>query len=98
MLVLWKTQDANFPNDLIETVKVEELDRRGKYETISCIFDLGELSAVDMFEQLSPMIGDTHRNQFAVFPLANQIHVRETGGQLRDIRDPDQGLASPKIW
>ena len=87
MLVLWKTQDANFPNDLIETVKVEELDQRGKYETISCIFDLGELSAVDMFEQLSPMIGDTHRNQFAVFPLANQIHVRETGGQLRDIRD-----------
>ncbi len=87
MLVLWKTRDANFPNDLIETVKVEDLDKRGKYETVSCIFDVGDLNVEDMYEQLRPMISDVHRNYFVAFPAANQLHIRETGGQLRDIRD-----------
>ncbi len=87
MLVLTKTEDANFPNDLIETVKVENLDKRGYYETIKVVFDLGELNADEMFDELQPMIGKTNREFFAVFPAANQIHVRETGGQLRNIRD-----------
>ncbi len=87
MLVLWKTRDTNFPNDLIETVKVSDLDKRGKYETITCVFDVGELNAEDMYSELEPMIGEVHRRQFAVFPGANQLHIRETGGQLRDIRD-----------
>ncbi|MDG1873093.1 MAG: secretin N-terminal domain-containing protein, partial [Mariniblastus sp.] len=87
MLVLWKLRDANFPNELIETVKVDDLDNRGKYETISCIFDVGGLNAEDIGDQLRPLISDTNRNFFAVFPTANQIHVRETGGQLRKVRD-----------
>lgn len=87
MLVLWKTRDTNFPNDLIETVKVEDLDKRGKYETVSCIFDVGSLDADEMYDQLRPMITDIHRDYFVSFPAANQLHIRETGGQLRDIRD-----------
>jgi type II secretory pathway component GspD/PulD (secretin) len=87
MLVLWKTRDANFPNELIETVKVEDLDKRGKYETVSCIFDVGDLNVDDIHDQLSPMIDRVHRDFFVAFPAANQLHVRETGGQLRDIRN-----------
>ncbi len=87
MLLLWKLRDANFPNDLIETVKVEDLDKRGKHETISCIFDMGELNAEGIGDQLRPLISRSNQDFFAVFPTANQIHVRETGGQLRKIRD-----------
>ena len=87
MLVLWKLEDANFPNDLIETVKVEDLDKRGKYETLSCIFDLGELDAEEVSDEAQQLVTDSHNDFFAVFPAANQIHVRETGGQLRKIRD-----------
>jgi hypothetical protein len=87
MLVLWKTRDTNFPNDLIESIEVADLDKRGKYETISCIFDVGELNANDMYDELKPMISDVHKDYFVAFPAANQLHVRETGGHLREIRD-----------
>ena len=86
MLVLWKTRDTNFPDDLIERVKVGDLDKRGKYETINCVFDVGDLNAEDMYDELKPMISDVNKNHFAVFPAANQLHIRETGGQLRDIK------------
>lgn len=86
MLILARIADADFPDELIETVKVDELNNRGFYETINVIFDLGDLNAADMYDELQPMIGETHRKFFAVFPAANQIHIRETGGTLRDIR------------
>ena len=48
---------------------------------------MGELNAQDIANQMNPLISSTNRNYLAVFPTANQIHVRETGGQLRKIRD-----------
>ena len=88
MLILSSLRDReNFPNDLIETVKVEDLDKRGKYETISCIFDVGELDAETIGGQIEQLVSRDNKEFFIVFPTANQIHVRETGGQLRKIRD-----------
>ncbi len=87
MLILAKESEATFPNDLIETVKVEDLDSRGKHETISCIFDCGELDAEEMYDEVSHFITSTNRDFSAVFLAANQIRVRETGGNLRNIRD-----------
>lgn len=86
-LYLTKLADASFPHDLIERVKIEDLDRRGKYEIISCLFDLDKLNAEDMYDQISPLISDEHKRFFAVFPASNQIIVRETGAQLREIRN-----------
>jgi len=69
MLVLWKLRDANFPNDLIETVKVEDLDKRGKHETISCIFDVGELDAQDIGGQIQRLVnGNKQPKLFCDFP------------------------------
>ena len=87
LLVLWKVRDANFPNDLIETVNVEDLDNRGKHETISCIFDVGELDAAEIGKQVEQLVSRDNKEFYAIFETANQIHVRETGGQLRKIRD-----------
>ena len=87
MLILAKESEAEFPNDLIETVKVEDLDSRGLHETISCIFDCGELDAEEMYDEVSHFISSTNRDFSAVFLAANQIRVRETGGNLRNIRD-----------
>jgi type II secretory pathway component GspD/PulD (secretin) len=87
MLILAALEDASFPDDLIETVTPDELDNRGKYETIICVFDLGELNIAEMFEELSPMVSRSNENFFAQFPAANQIRVRETGGTLRIMRD-----------
>lgn len=86
MLILARLEDANFPDDLIETVSVSDLDNRGKYETISCVFDMGELNAQEMYEELKPMVNEA-TNRISVYPRANQIRVRASGSQLRDIRD-----------
>ncbi len=85
MLVLWKTKDTNFPDDLIELVPVEQLEERGKFETIYGVFDVGTLDAEDLFDQLRPMISSENKDYCAVFPAANQIRIRETGGRLREI-------------
>jgi type II secretory pathway component GspD/PulD (secretin) len=87
MLVLWKTKDTNFPDDLIEVVDVEDLNQRGKFETIYCVFDVGTLDAEQLFDQLRPMISSENKDYCAVFPAANQIRIRETGRRLREIRD-----------
>jgi type II secretory pathway component GspD/PulD (secretin) len=87
MLILAPLEDANFPDELIETVTPQELDQRGKYETIICVFDLGELNPQEMFDELKPMVSQSNQNFFAQFPAANQIRVRETGGTLRIMRD-----------
>ena len=87
MLILAKVSDTNFPDDLIETVKVSDLDNRGKHETIKCIFDLDDLNAGEMYDQIEPMIADSNKEFMFLFESANQIKIRETGGQLRDIRD-----------
>ncbi len=86
MLILARLEDADFPDDLIETVRVADLDDRGKYETISCVFDMGELDAQEMYEELKPMVNEA-TNRISVYPRANQIRVRASGSQLRDIRD-----------
>lgn len=85
MLVLWKTKDTNFPDDLIELVPVDELEDRGKFETIYGVFDVGTLDAEELFNQLRPMISSENKDYCAVFPAANQIRIRETGGRLREI-------------
>lgn len=85
MLVLWKTKDLNFPDDLIELVPVDELEERGKFETIYSVFDVGTLNADELFNQLRPMISSENKDYCAVFPAANQIRIRETGGRLREI-------------
>ena len=87
MLIMTQLENANFPNELIETVNPDDLDSRGKYEILSCVFDLGDLSGDTMYQELRPMVGKNNQDFFAVFPAANQIHVRETGGTLRDIRN-----------
>ncbi len=86
MLVLSRLEDARLPDDLIETVRPADLDDRGKHETIKCVFDLGELNAEEMFDEIKPIVSDS-TNQISAFPRTNQIRVRATGGQLRDIRD-----------
>ena len=75
MLFLWKLRDANFPNELIETVDVEDLDNRGMYEILSCIFDAGPLNAEELADEIEPLVNEMHRDYFAVFRTANQIRV-----------------------
>ena len=87
MLILVEADQDDFPTELVETVRVEDLDQRGVYETMRCVFDFGELNADDFRTPLEQLVSDSKPPAFAVFPKANQIQIRETGGTLRVIRD-----------
>lgn len=87
MLILVRADAANFPDELVETVRPEDLADRGKYETMRCVFEFGELNCLDFDEQLKQLVSDVNRSAYVVFQAANQIHVRETGAKLRVMRD-----------
>ena len=89
MLILSRLEDAQLPDDLIETVSVEDLDKRGKHEALKCNFQLSDmLNAEDMFAEIEPILDEKSGSisRGSVFPQANQIRIRAMGGQLRDIR------------
>jgi hypothetical protein len=85
-LYLVKLADASLPEDLIERVSVDDLESRAKYETMKCIFELEDLNAEELSNQLMPQISEQNRRHFAVFPAGNQIIIRETGANLRTIK------------
>ena len=87
LLVLVEADPKNYPPELIETVPVEQLDERGKYETMRCVFKFGELDIKNFKPQLDKLVAPENKSAFAVFEDANQIHVRETGAKLRVMRD-----------
>ncbi len=86
LLVLVSTE-RNIPDDLIETVKPEELDQRGKHEILKCVFDLDGLEDSQISEQIEGLISRSHNEAFHVIPSAKQMIVREKGQTLRTIRE-----------
>ena len=87
LLVLVEADPKNYPPELIETVSVDQLDERGKYETMRCVFKFGDLDIKRFRPQLEKLVAPENKPAFVVFEDANQIHVRETGAKLRVMRD-----------
>ena len=73
--------------ELVETVTPEELDGRGIYEPLSVMFDVSGLNLDDLKKDLLQRVQPYNEDFFHVFPDTNQIFVRETGGNLRFMRD-----------
>jgi len=81
--------DANveLPAELVETISVNDLDNRGKYEPLQVKFDISGLDSESIEEQIGQRIQEHNRNFFQMYPLTNQMLVRESGENLRFIRD-----------
>lgn len=77
--------EEEIPAELVTLVPIEELDKRGKYEYVQCIFPLARMSAEDAADMVDPFLAPHGR--VTPFPNARQIQVVETGGKLRAIRD-----------
>ncbi len=83
MLLLVNLEDGIPPN-LVTTVPVEELDQRGDFELVSCVFPLGTSDATTVEQELTKLIGPQGTVQ--ILPQARQVVVTETAGRLRTIR------------
>lgn len=92
MLIVVNLEDGIPPN-LVATVSMEELDNRGEYELVSCLFDLKKMTAEEAEAEITKLIGP----QGAVVALtqSQQVFVTETAGRLRTIRDMIQAVENP---
>ena len=75
------------PNELIETVTPAELDQRGDYEIVRCKFSLGSIDVNTVQQDLRSSISPQYQNFIKVLPSTNDFIARETGGNLRKVRD-----------
>ncbi len=82
MLMLVNLEDGIPPN-LVDTVPVEELGKRGEYELVSCLFHLNNLTAEEAQQEVEKLLGP--QGSVVVLPKARQILVTETAGRLRTI-------------
>lgn len=83
MLMLINLEDG-IPPALVERVSLEDLDRRGKYTLVSCLFELKKLTPEAAEKEIADLIGP--QGKVIVLPSARQIWVQETAGNLRTIR------------
>ncbi|MFN9419460.1 MAG: secretin N-terminal domain-containing protein [Pirellula sp.] len=80
--------------DMAELVSFSELDRRGEYELVKCLFSLERTSIEDMEKEVGKLLGP----QGSVIPMASaqQLLITETGGKLRIIRDTIERSENPQ--
>jgi len=79
--------DTAWPAELVETIAVSELDNRGKYEPLQVMFDVSGLNLEEIKSQIEQRIQAHNRDFFQAYPDTNEIFVRESGENLRFIRD-----------
>lgn len=83
MLMVVNLEDGIPPN-LITEVRLEDLDARGEYELVRCLFTLKSAVAADVEQELSRLIGP--QGTVAVLDSSNQLVITETAGRLRTFR------------
>lgn len=86
--------EGEIPPELVTLVNVEDLDKRGKYEYVKCLFPLARMTAKDAADMVDPFLAPY--GQVVPFPNARQILVVETGGKLRAIRDMIARVEKPE--
>jgi type II secretory pathway component GspD/PulD (secretin) len=86
MLVLRSTSQP-LPDELIEEVTADQLDERGKYEIVRCVFDLAGLDNSEIVTEVERLVTRANRDSVVHVPSAKKLYVREIGEKLRTIRD-----------
>ena len=92
LLMVINLEDG-IPANLIEMVPAEELDDRGRYELMSSLFKLDDITAEDAEQEVRKLLGP--QGSIVVLPQTGALLITETGGRLRMIRDLLKGAAKP---
>ena len=85
-LILTEASEG-LPEELIETVRPDQLDQRGAYEIVSCQFSLGDVLLIDVEEDLRGLLSQKYQQYSRSLIAANEFHARDTGANLRKVRD-----------
>ncbi|MBB76504.1 MAG: hypothetical protein CMJ75_18525, partial [Planctomycetaceae bacterium] len=77
---------------LAEYVTLDELDQRGEFEVVKCLFPLVKLDPAEVATEISSM---TVLSTPIALPKSKQLLITETAGKLRRIRDIIQSVENP---
>ena len=92
MLMLINLEDG-IPPELVETIPLEDLDNRGQFELIAVLFDLDKFDPEEAAKEIEKLIGP--QGAVVVLPKTKQLHVTETAGRLRTVRDVIRRVEDP---
>ncbi len=93
MLMLINLEDGIPPN-LVSTIPMEDLDKKGEFELVSVLFSLNKLSSEEAETEINKLIGP--QGTVVSLPKSRQILVTETAGRLRAIRSVIQRVEDPQ--
>ncbi len=94
LLTLMNLEDE-IPPQLVEFVSLADLDKRGSFEIVKCLFHLSKMDPADAETEIGKMIGP--QGKVIAFPSASQILVTETAGKLRTIREMIEQVENPEL-
>lgn len=92
MLMLVNLEDGVPPN-LVTRIDEKEIDQRGEYELVSCLFQLERMTPEEADTEIRKLIGP--QGKVIVLERARQVLVTETAGKLRTIRDMLSAVERP---
>ena len=92
MLMLLNIEDG-VPSNLVDRVTPEELDSRGDYEMVSCLFQLRKMTPEEAEQEVKKLLGP--QGSVVVLAKARQIFVTETAGRLKTIRRMIEAIENP---
>lgn len=93
LLTLLDLEDT-IPPQLVEYVSPEELDERGDFEIVKCLFHLTKLDPLDAQEEIAKIV-DERQGSVVAFPKTGQIMVTDTAGKLKTIRTMIERFENP---
>lgn len=93
-LVLLLNLEDELPDPLVELVTPEELDKRGRFELVRCLFPIKKLTPEEAEKEISKLIGP--QGKVMTLSQSKQLLIRETAGRLRAIRDLIAAVEDPE--
>ena len=93
LLTLMNLEDE-IPPQLIEFVSLSDLDKRGSFEYVRCLFYLTKMDPADAETEIGKILGP--QEKAIAFPTASQIQVTATAGKLRTIRAMIEQVENPE--
>ncbi len=93
MLMLVNLADG-VPDNLVEYVPVDELEKRGKFELVSVIFKLDKLTPEEAETEIKKLLGP--QGKVSVLSKARQISVTETAGRMKTIKGVIDAVERPE--
>lgn len=92
-MLLLLNLETPIPPELVELVDVSDLDDRGDFELVKCVFHLAKMTPQDAETEITRLLGPGRT--IVVLPMARQVLVTETVGKLKVIRSVIEAVENP---